>query len=122
MGEAVTWLLLLALCTNPQAQHTLAPHPLIFTIDGRPTKLNFETNGMRFRMSWDGEEFIIRERGSALNDYVRKYAIHLPETTQTDQRVDDTGKAGCILIFFIYFYIGMIAAIIAYFLISEIFF
>lgn len=56
MGVRVSFLLGLFLFTTlVRAEDTLAPHPLYFTVDGKPTKEKVKVEDKTFIITWNGE-------------------------------------------------------------------
>lgn len=43
---------------------TLAPHPLYFTVDGKPTKTSVKIKDKEYEVEWDGEKLDIEEKPS----------------------------------------------------------
>ena len=41
---------------NEFENQTLAPHPVYFSVDGRPASTSFELHGKKYRVDWDGHK------------------------------------------------------------------
>lgn len=73
------------------ANETLAPHPITFSVDGRPAETDMMIDGIKYRMIWDGKSLILKE-DSPLRNYFRIDPAHLGPIKK------DLAWVGCLIV------------------------
>jgi hypothetical protein len=91
--------LLIAFSANvtSRPQDTLAPHPLYFTVDGRPTVLNVDVDKQHFKVGWDGRYLSIYQTSKGHDGADLEAAwIERPPPEQPEEPINpNTFLSGC---------------------------
>ena len=77
---------------NEFENQTLAPHPVYFSVDGRPASTSFELHGKKYRVDWDGHKI-------SMTEYTKKFCVwHDHPVSNFDLNQFSFGCSGCLII------------------------
>jgi hypothetical protein len=97
-------------------RHNLAPHPISFTVNGKPSEISVPYDGEEYTMTWDGEKLSMK-KGKPVNRIWKYFPKRLPPNDEPpDEPYTVSGCAmGCALILVINggFWGGLIWLILA---------
>lgn len=74
----------------------LAPHPVYFSVDGRPASTSFEIKGKKYRIDWDGHKL-------SMTEYSKKFFVWHNHAVVDDFSIKgfeyNPGCWGCLAVF-----------------------
>jgi len=72
--------------------NTLAPHPVYFSVDGRPASTSFEFNSKKYRVDWDGHSL-------KMTEYSKKFMVwHSHPVEDFNLEIENAGCGGCLIL------------------------